>query len=394
MNRILLIDDERPILDVLSISLESEGYVVKTAEGGLEGLKLLEEECVQLVVTDIKMPGMDGIEVLRKIKASRGEVEVIVITGHGDMDSAVAALRNGASDFLTKPIHEEALLLALERAKERIRTRRLLQEYTHNLEQKCGEYTAELRRAHQELVAQERLATIGETVAGLAHYMKNILNGLRGGVYKVNSGLGRDDRQRLETGWEMVQRNIGKMSDLVAELLYYAKEREPERVPCRLNDVVLEVVGLIRLQAESMGVAVRARLDPGLGEAPLDPKGLHSLILNLATNALDACRSDPNRSKSHHIDFMTRRESGGAGNEWLLLQVSDNGCGMEDAVRERIFTRFFSTKGGQGTGLGLLVSRKIVREHGGEIALETERGVGTTFTVRLPVVRAQFPASE
>jgi signal transduction histidine kinase len=394
MNRILLIDDERPILDVLSISLESEGYVVKTAEGGLEGLKLLEEECVQLVVTDIKMPGMDGIEVLRKIKASRGEVEVIVITGHGDMDSAVAALRNGASDFLTKPIHEEALLLALERAKERIRTRRLLHEYTHNLEQKCGEYTAELRRAHQELVAQERLATIGETVAGLAHYMKNILNGLRGGVYKVNSGLGRDDRQRLETGWEMVQRNIGKMSDLVAELLYYAKEREPERVPCRLNDVVLEVVGLIRLQAESMGVAVRARLDPGLGEAPLDPKGLHSLILNLATNALDACRSDPNRSKSHHIDFMTRRESGGAGNEWLLLQVSDNGCGMEDAVRERIFTRFFSTKGGQGTGLGLLVSRKIVREHGGEIALETERGVGTTFTVRLPVVRAQFPASE
>ena len=199
--RLLLIDDERPILEVLGISLASEGYEVLTAESGQKGMEIFDHGGIKLVVTDIRMPGMDGVEVLRQVKARDPEAEVVVITGHGDMESAIAVLREGASDFITKPILEEALLLALQRAERRIEIAQLLRQYTSGLEEKVAEYRRELELAQEELLRRERLATIGETVAGLAHYIKNILNALRGGSYKVNSALAKADEGMLREGW-------------------------------------------------------------------------------------------------------------------------------------------------------------------------------------------------
>lgn len=166
---LLLMDDERAILEVLSISLASEGYQVLTGESGTEGLEIFGRGGIKLVVTDIRMPGMDGAEVLRLVKAMGPEAEVVVITGHGDMESAVAVLREGASDFIAKPIREEALLSALERAERRIAMTRLLKDYTTGLEERVARYRRELELAQEELLRRERLATIGETVAGLAH---------------------------------------------------------------------------------------------------------------------------------------------------------------------------------------------------------------------------------
>jgi len=136
MTNILVIDDERAILDMLELSLSSEGYDVLTAENGEKALEIFEQQDYRLVLTDIQMPGIDGIEVLKRIKAMDNEAEVIVVTGHGDMDSAIAALQDGASDFITKPIRDEALILALERAKKKIAINRQLKDYTENLEQK------------------------------------------------------------------------------------------------------------------------------------------------------------------------------------------------------------------------------------------------------------------
>ncbi|MBU4264220.1 MAG: response regulator, partial [Proteobacteria bacterium] len=193
MTKLLIIDDERPILEVLDIFLTSEGYEVITAENGKEGLEIFEKEGggINLVITDIKMPEIEGLEVLRRIKAIDKDTEVIVVTGHGDMDSAIESLKYGASDFINKPVRFEALLLALDRAKQKIAMSRQLKDYTKNLEQKIEERTLELRQAQEELMASERLATIGETVAGLAHYIKNILTGLRGGMYMVDVGMAK-----------------------------------------------------------------------------------------------------------------------------------------------------------------------------------------------------------
>jgi signal transduction histidine kinase len=382
MDKILLVDDERPILEVLGLSLASEGYEVETAENGEEGLRIFENDGIKIVITDIKMPGIDGIELLKRIKALDDEAEVIVITGHGDMDSAIFALRHGASDFITKPIRDEALMLALERAQKKVTMAQLLKEYTHNLERKVEQYTEELRQAQEELIRRERLATIGETVTGLAHYIKNILNGLRGGTYKVNSALKKDDSTLLEEGWDMVQRNIEKISDLVFDLLNYSKERTPNRTLCRPNDIVMEVVNLLQARTDEQGIKLAVRTDPQLKDAYLDPKMIHDVLLNLLTNALDACGYDREHDKvpEHEVGIATRLEPP----DTLLFEISDNGCGMDEETQRKLFTRFFSTKGGSGTGLGLLNAQKSVRELGGAITVQSEEGKGTIFAVRLP----------
>ncbi len=146
MTKILVIDDEETNVRVLSISLRSDGYDVVTAYSGEEGLEVFKKEAPDIVLTDLKMPGMDGIEVLGKIKALEPDAEVIIITGHGDIDSAIEALKYGGSDFINKPIRDEALSIALQRAKEKLEIRKKLKEYTFNLENEVKIATRELWR--------------------------------------------------------------------------------------------------------------------------------------------------------------------------------------------------------------------------------------------------------
>jgi signal transduction histidine kinase len=368
---------------MLKISLASEGYEVMTAENGYKGLRMFEEKGLKLVLTDIKMPGMDGIEVLRRVKAVDLEAEVIVITGHGDMDSAIAALQYGASDFITKPVRSEVLTLALERAQKNLATSQQLRAYTENLEEKVEECMLELRQAQEELIRNERLATIGETVAGLAHYIKNILTGLRGGTYMLNTGMAKDKPRMMKEGWAMVQRNIETVSDLALNLLRYSKGREPELTVCKCNELVREAVDLLKDRATEHRVKLTTVLDPNLKEAYLDRDGMHNVLLNLISNAIDACVYDTATSKAWEVTVKTKIETDMDSGETMVLEVSDNGCGMTDEVKARLFSRFFSTKAGRGTGLGLLITQKIIQEHGGDIAVESKTGVGTTFSVRL-----------
>jgi len=145
--KVLVIDDERAILEMLELSLSSEGYDVLTAENGEKALEIFEQQGPRLVLTDIKMPGIDGIEVLKRIKAMDENAEVIVITGHGDMDTAVRALQSGASDFVTKPVRDEVLMLALKRAQKKLAMSEQLEDYTENLQEKMEECKLDLKQA-------------------------------------------------------------------------------------------------------------------------------------------------------------------------------------------------------------------------------------------------------
>ncbi|MGD8264337.1 MAG: response regulator, partial [Desulfobacterales bacterium] len=146
MDKLLLIDDEPDIVRVLSISLKADGYDVIPAHSGAEGLAAFQKESPDIVLTDIKMPGMDGIEVLKNVKELDPDAEVIIITGHGDIENAIEALKYGASDFINKPVRDEALSIALKRAREKLDIRQQLKEYSTNLEKKVEEATRELRR--------------------------------------------------------------------------------------------------------------------------------------------------------------------------------------------------------------------------------------------------------
>ena len=385
LKKLLIIDDEVPILEMLEMSLASEGYEVSVADTGPKGLEVFKKERPKLILTDIKMPGMDGIEVLKQIKTLDSEAEVIVITGHGDMDSAISAIRSGASDFITKPIRDEILMLSLERAKKKITINEQLKDYMDNLEQKVDACTLELKQAQAELIKNERLATIGETVAGLAHYIKNILTGLRGGTYMVNRGMTGDKPQMLRDGWSMVQRNIERVSELALDLLRYSKDRTPEPTVCNPNEIAQDAADLFREQARENHVEIKTILDDKLKEAYTDRHGIHRVLLNLLSNAIDACIFDPDTKKAWEVVLKTRLEADGVSEPTFVLEVSDNGIGMTDEQKTKLFSRFFSTKGGRGTGLGLLVSQKIIKELGGEITVKSQAGLGTTFSVRLKV---------
>ncbi|MFL5341795.1 MAG: ATP-binding protein [Gemmataceae bacterium] len=233
-------------------------------------------------------------------------------------------------------------------------------------------------RYHQALVHAERLAAVGQTIAALSHHIKNILQGLRSGSDLLKMGINGKDQEMLTRGWRIVEKNQGKIYDLVLDMLSYSKEREPAVEPTDLNQVVADVVELLKGRAEDLHVTVETRLSRSLGPVPADPEGIHRALLNVVGNALDAVIDRPGPS----VIVQTLAEPGG---EWAKIVVLDNGPGVPPEKVEDIFRPFVSSKGAKGTGLGLPVSRKIIREHGGDILVESQIGTGSKFTLRLPL---------
>ncbi|HBZ54220.1 MAG TPA: hybrid sensor histidine kinase/response regulator [Syntrophobacteraceae bacterium] len=376
VGKLLLVDDEEGIRKVLSISLMDCGYQVWTAQNGEEALRLFEEIRPQIVLTDIKMPGMDGIELLQRIKKDAPDTEVIMITGHGEMDLAIRSLKHEATDFITKPIHDEVLEIALKRAQERISMRAALREYTDNLEKLVRDKT-------QQLLESERLAAVGQTVADLAHAIKNITGGLKGGVFVVEKGFELDNRQYLMQGWDMVKSNVEKIANMALDLLNYSKEREPDYELCDPNQPAREVCSLMQSRCRDHSVTLVEDLEQDMAPCWMDREGIHRCLLNLVTNAIDACGDMPDGTRPREVAVRSRMVEG----RCVEYRVEDNGCGMDQETRSKLFQRFFSTKGTKGTGLGLMISKKIVDEHGGRIEVDSEEGKGTKFCIRLPPVR-------
>jgi PAS domain S-box-containing protein len=498
-NRILLVDDEPDILRVLSISLKADGYEVTSAQNGKQALQIYNEQLHDIVITDVRMPGLDGIDVLKAVKKINAETEVIIITGHGDIDAAIEALQNGASDFINKPVQDRALSIALKRAEDKLDISRRLKQYTVDLEGQVEIATRELRRQssfqarlirssndgivatdrdlriviynpgaerifgypavdviniktasdlytdeiaesfrkamsgknnikdfqwretsvvcrdgrvipvrfsgsilrendrkmgtvaffqdlreikrlERELLRSERLAAIGQTVAGLAHGLKNILHGLKGGSYLVDLGLKKDDTEKLKNGWEMIKRNIHRTSQMVLDLLSYSKERQPEYEECAPNEIAGDVCDLVHERALENDIEIVKDFDRSIDRVIMDPRTIHEALLNLMTNAVDACLFDEDTSKKWRVTLKTALED----DQRIRFEVSDNGAGMTPEVREKLFTSFFSTKGHRGTGLGLMVTRKLIEEHGGKIAVASQLGEGTRITIHLP----------
>ncbi len=234
-----------------------------------------------------------------------------------------------------------------------------------------------IKNLEREKIEVERLAAVGQAAAGVAHTIKNILNGLEGGMYVFQSGMSKNDNERLEKGWEMLERNIGRVTTLTRHLLDFTKEREPQyRLIDPLN-IVREVIELYRESAWEAEIELQENLPERVEPASMDPEGLHSCLSNLVSNALDACRASV---KPLCRVKVSCREEG----ENLIFEIEDEGCGMDYEARRQAFSKMFTTKQDSGTGLGLFFTRKIVKEHGGRIDLESEPEKGARFTLIFP----------
>lgn len=630
---ILLVDDEKDIRELLGMLLADLGFSVRTAENGEVALNSFREKRPDIILTDIKMPGMDGVELLRAVKSEDPEVEVIMISGHADMHLAIESLKLEASDFITKPIDDDILSISLDKVAERITLRRQVKEHTENLERLVEEQSArvvELERqtAAEQIVAglsnamssisgdvddkgifnelpcfisvhssdmkvvsanalyvkhfgdrigqsskgifakysghgscpafeaianrtggrgtatliamggreipavvysapiisskdkvslvlevavdvsevnrlqselthareryqhlfnqvpcyitvqnrdmmiveandrfredfgfsrgpnchhayknrddicedcpvqktfedggthqretivtsksgqqynilvwtaplfdeageiehvlevstnitmvrelQDQLTSMGMMLGSMSHGMKGLLAALDGGIYRVDSGLKKDNIERVEKGWQVVKNRIGHMKKMVMDILYYTKSRELEVEPVLLGDFAENLAAVVEAKAAENNVRIIRDFSDNNQSFEADVSALSSALVNFLENAVDACVFD--RSKSEHmVTFKTSMENG-----IVHFDISDNGTGMDQETRENMFTLFFSSKGANGTGIGLFISNQVIDRHCGSIEVESTVGAGTHFRIRLPSSR-------
>jgi len=370
---ILLVDDEADIREVLDITLADWGYHILAAENAQDGLALYDRHRPPVVLTDIKMPGMDGIELLQRIKQLDPDAEVIMITGHGDMDLAIRSLKNEATDFITKPVNVEALDVALKRAEDRILMRRQLKEYTESLERLIVEKTQ----------LQDHLSSLGLMIGSISHGLKGLLTGLDGGGYILESGLRKSQMDQVHEGWGIIRQMADRIRKLVQDILYYAKERELNWEAVDVHRFVEEVALVVGPKFQREGIELVMDIDPGVGSCRIDPGAVHSALVNILENALDACCRD--LAKPHTVVFGVKRQ-----HDKILFSVTDDGIGMDADTKAKLFDLFYSTKGQKGTGFGLFIAQKIVSQHGGDILVSSSPGKGAVFTVRIPVAEARM----
>ena len=235
----------------------------------------------------------------------------------------------------------------------------------------------ESNRYQQAYIKAERLAATGQTVAGLSHDIKNILQGVRGGSYLIDMGLKDHNEELIQKGWAIVEKNQNRIYHLVMDMLTFSKERQPSLQNADLNETVADVSELMQSRAGECGV--RFEFEPAADIPPtqFDPEGIHRAVLNVAANAVDAVEGVANGC----VHVKTGYDPQG---DKLLVTVADNGPGIPATQIPTLFNAFESTKGASGTGLGLAVSRKIIREHGGEILVDSAPEQGTSFTLTWP----------
>jgi len=499
---ILIVDDEEGIRKVLGISLADRGYTVLTAADASDALTIFSREHPEIVLTDIKMPGMDGIELLRRLKQADPNTEVVVITGHGDMDLAIKSLKYEATDFITKPIDDADLDRALQKSKERIVLRAQLRQYTENLEDlllqkteslavqtpeevqqnlfesmpgyvtvhnadwritsanrrfkndfafdpKSGETCYELVRgrrspceacpvaqtfsdgkSHQSelsyktragddchlfawttplressgnvgavmlmatdispiLDMRDHLSSLGLMIGSVSHSIKGLLTGLDGGVYMLDKGFAKEDTNQIGEGLDIVKMMVGRIKNMVLDVLYYAKERELTLAACNVKAFAEETAAVIQPRLASPPIEMVCDFSAALADQvfQIDPDQLRAALVNILENAVDACRENPNAGL-RRIDFRVYPE-----HDAIVFEIKDTGIGMNDDVQSQIFTLFFSSKATQGTGIGLFITRKIIHQHGGTIEVASRPGDGALFTVRIPALPSPTPAA-
>jgi signal transduction histidine kinase len=367
--RVLLVDDERDFLDSLSQRLILRGLPVLTAFSGPEALDVLSREEVDVVVLDVRMPGMDGIETLRRIKETHPRIEVVMLTGHADLELSLEGMRFGFFDYLTKPV---AIGDLIEKVGEAHR-RRLGEpvEARETFRDKLKEH----------MIVADRLASLGELAASIAHEINNPLAVISESAGWLRSKMEHPDttaedlERAVALALEKIDRAVDRASRISQNFLRFARAPGAMVRELDLRDLAAEVVDLTAKAAERSAVAVTVVAAETVdASVETDPYQLRQVLLNVVTNAVQAV--GPNGRVEIRIEG--RPDS-------VTVSVIDNGPGIPPEYLERIFEPFFTTKGeGSGTGLGLAVSRGIVEKLGGRIEVESRPGEGATFRIVLP----------
>jgi two-component system NtrC family sensor kinase len=367
--KILLVDDEPDFLNSLAQRLRLRGLSVLTAESGADALWTLEGESVEVVVLDVKMPGMDGVTALGEIKKRHPGVEVIMLTGHADLEASLEGMKLGFFDYLTKPVDIERLLAKINAARRRAGSGREAPPE--------GGFKVRLK---ERMVAADRLASLGILAGSIAHEINNPLAliseslGYMATILAKHPEIDPDLRKKLELAVDKAGSGVRRARRISQGLLSFARKTDQAVREIDLEQLAAEVVELTGKAASHAGAEVSVVSETAQAKVLTDPYLLRQVLLNLVTNAIQAV------GKGGRVNLRIMD-----GPRAPVLAVEDNGPGIPPENLERIFEPFFTTKAPEeGTGLGLSVSRGIMEELGGSLEVESSPGRGATFRVALP----------
>lgn len=408
--KILIVDDEPGPRESLRQILKQD-HDVRTASCGEEGLREVERELPDLVFLDLRMPGMDGTEVMKRIKAAHPEVEVAIITAYAAVESARLALRLGAVDYLIKPYSVADVEKIVEKA---LSSRRRdhdaqvlaaqLETMTKNLVAQAGaiagsqgngvgEAIETLQRFQQsfgdDLASFQQLCELGEVTAEVSHDLNNLITVILTSAQFLLERVRTQEqanREDVDHWASNIVRAAQDCTSTLQQIRNYVRaniNREPQDV--RINDLVLAVADLTRDKVAAH--AGNVELVTSLRSLPVvkgDEIAIRNVLVNLVQNSLDALAG------SGRIEIQTE-----ATQDHVWIRVKDDGPGMPEEVLANATQAFYSTKSDRGTGLGLSIAQKVARKHEGELVIESEPGRGTTVSLSIPIVApmpAQSPA--
>ncbi|MDM8523518.1 response regulator [Desulfococcaceae bacterium HSG8] len=411
---VLTIDDEPLIRESISAYLEDSGFIVLQAGDGAAGLEIFRQKKPDIVLVDLRMPEVDGLDVLGAVTRESPETPIIVVSGTGVLQDVVEALRLGAWDYMIKPIQDMAVLehsvyRALERAELLVENRK----YREHLEKEIRKRTAELeertraleianenlkremaerRQTEAQLRQAQKMEAIGTLAGGIAHDFNNILFPIMG--YTEMSLKKMPEASYIRGNLEAILKAATRAKDLVGQILAFSRHSDMKQRRLKVQPVIKEALKLLRATLPAT-IDIRQDIDEKCREVFASPTQIHQVMMNLCANAYHAMREKGGvlgltlnemgyDTELHNYD--TELHNNISSGSYLRLTISDTGQGMSKEVMEKIFDPYFTTKGiGEGTGLGLSVVHGIIRNHSGHITVESEVGKGTTFRILFPV---------
>jgi len=354
--KILVADDEEVIRDLFETFLGKQGYSVSTASDGFEAVDKIKKDNYDMLILDLKMPGMDGMSVLNKIRELKKELVIVVITGYATVDTAKEAIKQGCFDYITKPFDIEDVSIVIRRA---IEVRRLAEEK---------------KKFQEQVQTAERLRALAQMGAGVAHEVNTVLTAIKLFLEMLKPKL---PPMKEGKNIDLVLEEVERAERLIDRFLEFSKPAETEFLKTDINKIINRSLQFLKYRFKRQKIKVSNESSKALPKISCDPTKMEEVFLNIFSNSIDAMPKG---------GLLTIKSE--VSDKKIALIISDTGVGIPSENMQKLYNPFFTTKP-HGTGLGLSIVYRIIDEHKGTITITSEKEKGTTVRVELPINKVE-----
>jgi len=361
---ILVIDDELGPRESIRMVFK-DTHNVFLAEDGFKGIEILKNEKIDVIILDLKMPKINGIETLKKIREIDKDIPVIILTGYGDIDAAKKAIHYGTMEFLSKPFNVEDIIKianrAIETRKAKLRSEKLKEELK------------ELNEHLKERISNmENLATIGQISAEIMHEINNLLTVIHGYSQLLTQQISPDNSSKNYVN--TINEEIKRCKEIAKNILELSRSKQTtEKI--NINELIRKIVNFLKISKISKNIQFTLNLKEGIPLINANSNHIHQAILNILLNGTEAVK----KNQKGIIEIKTEKDENN-----IVIKIKDNGPGMPEEEINKILNPFYTSKE-KGTGLGLYITYKLVKKYNGKIKIESKTGEGTEFTLIFPI---------